>query len=114
MCFGASSTTVDEDNNCDSSIEVLVQEEWVTKLISIESIFTDFEDVDVCISQAADFVGLKEIPRYEVKTGELCDWIKKTQIDKGGERFLDHGTGSVILAIAAVTFGASLSVGELI
>ncbi|XWS10024.1 hypothetical protein CRYUN_Cryun39dG0040200 [Craigia yunnanensis] len=49
MCFGASSTTVDEDDNGDTSNEV------------------------------ADSVGLKEIPSYEVKTGEQYDWIKKTR-----------------------------------
>lgn len=48
--------------------------------IYIESIFPESEDVDVCISQAADSVGLKEIPSYEVKIGEQYDWIKKTQV----------------------------------
>ncbi|WRX15992.1 hypothetical protein QQP08_008479 [Theobroma cacao] len=126
MCFGASSTTVDEDNNCDTSKE------------------------------AVDSLGLKEIPSYEVKTGEQYDWIKKTQesfdsvevtegfwivpewktppdvqamniilnprlafgtgehsttrlcllllqrLIKGGECFLDYGTGSGILSIAAL------------
>ncbi|XVF04264.1 hypothetical protein REPUB_Repub05bG0067700 [Reevesia pubescens] len=154
MCFGASSTTMDEDDNFDTSNE-----------ICIESIFPEFEDVDVCISKAADSLGLTEMPSYEVKTGEQCDWIKKTQesfdpvevteglwivperktppdvqatniilnpglafgtgehpttrlcllllqrLIKGGERFLDYGTGSGILAIAALKFGASLSVG---
>ncbi|KAK8493151.1 hypothetical protein V6N13_121596 [Hibiscus sabdariffa] len=154
MCFGATSTTVDEDDNCDTSNE-----------ICIESIFPESEDVDVCISQAADSVGLKEKPSYEVETGEHYDWIKKTQesfdpvevseglwivpewktppdaeatniilnpglafgtgehpttrlcllllrrLIKGGEYFLDYGTGSGILAIAVLKFGASLSVG---
>ncbi|GMI63637.1 protein methyltransferase A [Hibiscus trionum] len=154
MCFGATSTTVDEDDNCDTSNE-----------ICIESIFPDSEDVGVCISQAADSVGLQEIPSYDVETGEHYDWIKKTQesfdpvevseglwivpewktpsdveatniilnpglafgtgehpttrlcllllqrLIKGGEYFLDYGTGSGILAIAALKFGASLSVG---
>ncbi|KAB2032541.1 hypothetical protein ES319_D05G381600v1 [Gossypium barbadense] len=133
--------------------------------ICIESIFPESEDVDVCISLAADSVGLKMIPSYEVKTGEHYDWIKKTQesfdpvevteglwivpvwktppdvkatniilnpglafgtgehpttrlcllllqrLIIGGERFLDYGTGSGILAIAALKFGASFSVG---
>ncbi|XVF78567.1 hypothetical protein PTKIN_Ptkin14bG0144600 [Pterospermum kingtungense] len=154
MCFGASSTTLDEDDNADTSNEIY-----------IESIFPESEDVDVCISRAADSVGLKEIPSYEVKTGEQYDWIKKTQesfdpvevteglwivpewktppdvqatniilnpglafgtgehpttrlcllllqrLIKGGEHFLDYGTGSGILAIAALKFGASSSVG---
>ncbi|XP_022733494.1 uncharacterized protein LOC111287303 [Durio zibethinus] len=154
MCFGASSTTVGELDNGDTSDE-----------ICIESIFPELEDVDVCISQAADSIGLKEIPSYEVKAGEQYDWIKQTQesfdpievtkrtldcpewktpqdvqatniilnpglafgtgehpttrlcllllqrLIKGGEHFLDYGTGSGILAIAALKFGASLSVG---
>ncbi|XVE50192.1 hypothetical protein DITRI_Ditri01bG0142300 [Diplodiscus trichospermus] len=154
MCFGASSTTVDEDENGDTSNE-----------ICIESIFPELDNVDVCISQAANSVGLKEIPSYEVKTGEQHDWIKKTQesfdpvevteglwivpewktppdvqatniilnpglafgtgehpttrlcllllqsLIKGGEHFLDYGTGSGILAIAGLKFGASSSVG---
>ncbi|MBA0867275.1 hypothetical protein Goshw_028907 [Gossypium schwendimanii] len=145
MCFGATSTTVDEDDNCDTSNE-----------ICIESIFPESEDVDVCILRASDSVGLKMIPSYEVKTGEHYDWIKKTQesfdpvevteglwivpvwktppdvkatniilnpglafgtgehpttrlcllllqrLIIGGERFLDYGTGSGILAIAAL------------
>ncbi|OMO53508.1 Ribosomal protein L11 methyltransferase [Corchorus olitorius] len=73
---------MDEDDNCDTS------------------------------NEAADSIGLKEIPSYEVKKGEHHDWIKKTQkLIKGGERFLDYGTGSGVLAIAALKFGASLSVG---
>ncbi|GLT69698.1 hypothetical protein SLA2020_418290 [Shorea laevis] len=152
--FGASSTSMDEDDNAKGADE-----------ICIDSIFPECEDVDASISQAADSIGLKEIPSYEVKMGEQYDWIKKTQesfdpvevteglwivpewktppvdqaaniilnpglafgtgehattklcllllrrLIKGGELFLDYGTGSGILAIAALKFGASLSVG---
>lgn len=37
--------------------------------------------MDVSLSQAADSIGLKEIPAYEVKMGKQCDWIRKTQVD---------------------------------
>ncbi|KAG8637161.1 ribosomal protein L11 methyltransferase isoform X2 [Manihot esculenta] len=132
LCFGASSTSIDEQDDCESSHE-----------IHIDSVFPQFQDVDVSLSQAADSIGLKEIPAYEVKMGKQCDWIRKTQdvratniildpglafgtgehpttklcllllrgLIKGGELFLDYGTGSGILAIAALKFGASLSVG---
>lgn len=152
--FGATSTSIDEDDESESSNE-----------ISIDSIFPESQDVDVSISRASNSIGLKETPSYEVKLGEQYDWIRKTQesfdpvevkeglwivpewktppvveamniilnpglafgtgehattklcllllhrLIKGGELFLDYGTGSGILAIAAVKFGASLSVG---
>ncbi|XP_022717156.1 uncharacterized protein LOC111275854 [Durio zibethinus] len=66
--FAASSTTMDEDDYGDTSNEICT-----------ESMFPEFENVYVCYSQSADSVGLKEISSYEVKTGELCEWIKKTQ-----------------------------------
>ncbi|XP_031266553.1 uncharacterized protein LOC116124937 [Pistacia vera] len=154
LCFGASSTSVDEEDGCESSDEIF-----------IDSIFPESEDVDTCISCAVDSIGLKEIPSYEVKIGDQYNWIQKTQesfhpvkvtkglwivpewrtppdgeatniilnpglafgtgehpttmlcllllqgLIKGGELFLDYGTGSGILAIAAIKFGAALSVG---
>ncbi|KAL5565284.1 hypothetical protein UlMin_028448 [Ulmus minor] len=154
LCFGASSTTIHEKDAGDTSNE-----------ICIDSIFPEDEDVSMCISHAADSIGLKQIPKYEVKLGDQYDWIKKTQesfnpvevteglwivpewttppdvqatniilnpglafgtgehpttklcllllhrLIRGGELFLDYGTGSGILAIAALKFGAALSVG---
>lgn len=154
LCFGASSTSVDEHDDDGNSDEIY-----------IDSIFPECEDVDGCILNAANSIGLKEIPHYEVKMGEQCDWIKKTQesfhpvevtkglwivpqwstppdvqstniilnpglafgtgehattklcllllrsLIKGGELFLDYGTGSGILGIAAIKFGAAMSVG---
>ncbi|EXC08471.1 hypothetical protein L484_009614 [Morus notabilis] len=154
LCFGANSTSIDEKDTDESSDE-----------ICINSIFPEGHDINSCISHAADSIGLKELPRYEVRVGEQYDWIKKTQesfnpvkvaeglwivpewktpldlqatniilnpglafgtgehattklcllllhgLIKGGEHFLDYGTGSGILAIAALKFGAALSVG---
>ncbi|KAF5730693.1 hypothetical protein HS088_TW19G00287 [Tripterygium wilfordii] len=154
LCFGASSTSMDEDDNREK-----------TDQIYIDSIFPESQDVAIRMSQAADSIGLKEVPSYEVKLGEKDYWVKTIQesfhpiniIDglwivpewmtppdvqatniilnpglafgtgdhpttqlcllllksfiKGGEVFLDYGTGSGILAIAALKFGAALSVG---
>ncbi|WCJ32198.1 ribosomal protein L11 methyltransferase-related [Euphorbia peplus] len=154
LCFGATSTSVDQQDDSDTSTQVC-----------IDSIFPECENVDMCLAQAADSIGLKKIPAYEVKIGQQYDWVRKTQesfhpvevtegvwivpewksppdagatniivnpglafgtgehpttklcllllrgMIKGGELFLDYGTGSGILGIAAVKFGASMSVG---
>ena len=49
--------------------------------ICISSIFPEGHNVSLSISHAADSIGLKEIPKYEVRVGEQYDWIKKTQVD---------------------------------
>lgn len=49
--------------------------------ICIDSIFPVSQEVSVCISQAADSIGLKEIPRYEVQMVEQYNWLQKTQVD---------------------------------
>ncbi|XP_008463688.2 uncharacterized protein LOC103501776 isoform X2 [Cucumis melo] len=132
LSFGASSTSVDEDCACGRSQEIYV-----------DSIFLDGQDVSKCISYAADSVGLKELPFYEVTIGDQHDWLKKSQdihatniilhpglafgtgehpttklclqllhsLVKGGEYFLDYGTGTGVLAIASLKFGAAFSVG---
>ncbi|RYR59798.1 hypothetical protein Ahy_A05g025782 isoform G [Arachis hypogaea] len=38
------------------------------------------EDINMSISHAADSIGLKEIPRYEVKIIEEDDWMKGAQL----------------------------------
>ncbi|MED6108333.1 hypothetical protein PIB30_022923 [Stylosanthes scabra] len=154
LSFGASSVTMNEDDVCPGTDEICVS-----------SIFLEGEDINTSISHAADSIGLKEIPRYEVKILEENDWMKGAQelfhpvevteglwvvpkwitppdsqamnivlnpglafgtgdhpttklcllllhdCIKGGEHILDYGTGTGILAIAALKFGASFAVG---
>ncbi|KAF8024097.1 hypothetical protein BT93_F1333 [Corymbia citriodora subsp. variegata] len=145
LCFGASSASMDEEDGSESSDE-----------ISIQTIYLPSEDVDASVSSAADSIGLKDIPEYDIEVCEQEDWVKKTQesfhpvevteglwiipewqtppnveatniilnpglafgtgehpttrlcllllhgLIKGGEHLLDYGTGSGILAIAAL------------
>ncbi|KAL4390704.1 hypothetical protein AHAS_Ahas03G0171700 [Arachis hypogaea] len=145
LSFGASSVTMNEDDVCSDTDEICVS-----------SIFLEGEDINMSISHAADSIGLKEIPRYEVKIIEEDDWMKGAQESfhpvevteglwvvpkwitppdiqamniilnpglafgtgdhpttklcllllhdciKGGEHILDYGTGTGILAIAAL------------
>ncbi|KAL6535980.1 hypothetical protein OROHE_012824 [Orobanche hederae] len=159
LCFGASSTTVDERDIHETGGKI-----WISSIFNVD------QDVKDCISKAADSVGLKELPDYRVEMHDHTDWIKLTQesfhpakikeglwvvpewrnppdlqainiilnpglafgtgehpttklcllllhrLIKGGELFLDYGTGSGVLAIAALKcgttqFGAELSVG---
>ncbi|CAG7892601.1 unnamed protein product [Brassica rapa] len=168
LCFGASSVAVDEDDDDDDDEEdedVTSGSSLASKEICIESIFPVNEEVKMCISQAADSIGLKEIPKFKVEMGDEQDWVTKNQesfqpveiaerlwivpewisppvaegvniilnpglafgtgehpttklcllllqsLIKGGEAFLDYGTGSGILAIAALKFGAASSAG---
>ncbi|KAL3813244.1 hypothetical protein ACJIZ3_014512 [Penstemon smallii] len=154
MFFGASSTTVDEQDSSEMDEEI-----WISSTFDLS------QDVKDCISRAADSVGFKDIPNYEVEMHDHTDWIKQSQesfhpveiteglwvvpewrnppdleainiilnpglafgtgehpttrlcllllqrVITGGEYFLDYGTGSGVLAIAALKFGAELSVG---
>lgn len=48
--------------------------------IWIGSTFDVDQGVEECISRAANSVGLKEIPNYQVKKQDHIDWIKQTQV----------------------------------
>lgn len=48
--------------------------------ICIESIFPVNEEVKMCISQAANSIGLKEIPKFKVEMGDEQDWVSKNQV----------------------------------
>ncbi|CAN6842252.1 unnamed protein product [Brassica oleracea] len=180
LCFGASSVAVDEDDDDEEDEDVTSGSSLASKEICIESIFPVNEEVKMCISQAANSIGLKEIPKFKVEMGDEQDWVTKNQASllscitllvhvlqesfqpieiaerlwivpewtsppvaegvniilnpglafgtgehpttklcllllqsliKGGEAFLDYGTGSGILAIAALKFGAASSAG---
>ncbi|CAH8360293.1 unnamed protein product [Eruca vesicaria subsp. sativa] len=167
LCFGASSVAVDEydEEEEEEEEDVTSESSLASREICIESIFPVHEEVKMCISQAANSIGLKEIPKFNVELGDEQDWITKNQelfqpveiaerlwivpewtsppvaeavniilnpglafgtgehpttklcllllqsLIKGGEAFLDYGTGSGILAIAALKFGAASSAG---
>ncbi|KAH0896822.1 hypothetical protein HID58_046390 [Brassica napus] len=172
LCFGASSVAVDEDDDDEEDEDVTSGSSLASKEICIESIFPVNEEVKMCISQAANSIGLKEIPKFKVEMGDEQDWracitllvhvlqesfqpieiaerlwivpewtsppvaegvniilnpglafgtgehpttklclLLLQSLIKGGEAFLDYGTGSGILAIAALKFGAASSAG---
>ncbi|KAJ8459037.1 hypothetical protein OPV22_031963 [Ensete ventricosum] len=154
LCFGASSTSMDELSDSHDLDEI-----WITCIFAVN------QDVHTCISHAIGSIGLNYGPNYEVSVGEECDWVKGVQetfhpvevtaglwivpkwreppdlqatnifldpgmafgtgehpttklclmllrkLLHGGEQFLDYGTGSGILGIAAVKMGAASSIG---
>lgn len=68
LCFGASSTSIDEQDSYDQNEE-----------ICISSIYAISQDVHKSILHAADSIGLKDTPSYEVVMAYHSDWIKETQ-----------------------------------
>ncbi|KAL2461533.1 Mitogen-activated protein kinase 4 [Abeliophyllum distichum] len=58
----------------------------MTNIIWISSIFTVSQDVKECISLAVDFVGLKEIPSYEVEMHDQTDLVDEPKIASLVER----------------------------
>ncbi|GER53844.1 ribosomal protein L11 methyltransferase-related [Striga asiatica] len=159
LCFGATSTTVDEQDDHGDDEKAKLSHIWISSTFNVD------QDVKNCVVRASDSVGLKELPIYKVEIHDHTDWIKQTQesfhpveikeglwivpewrnppdleainiilnpglafgtgehpttklcllllhrLIKGGEKFLDYGTGSGVLAIAALKFGAEFSVG---
>ncbi|XP_058221594.1 uncharacterized protein LOC131331578 isoform X2 [Rhododendron vialii] len=85
LCFGASSTSMDEDDDEDNDAE-------------------DLQATNIILNPGFAF-GTGEHP-----TTKLCLLLLRSLV-KGGELFLDYGTGSGILAIAAIKFGAAFSIG---
>ncbi|RYQ85050.1 hypothetical protein Ahy_B10g104532 isoform D [Arachis hypogaea] len=61
------------------SLSALTEQKLTRRKICVSSIFLEGEDINMSISHAADSIGLKEIPRYEVKIIEEDDWMKGAQ-----------------------------------
>jgi len=47
---------------------------------SITALFTAGDDVGEAIAMAANSVGLKQMPLYEVKELEDCDWVLEVEV----------------------------------
>lgn len=57
------------------------------------------EEVKMCISLAADSIGLKEMPKFKVEMGDEHDWITKNQVS------LELTRGSIsVIALRSVSF----------
>ncbi|CAM8951283.1 unnamed protein product [Rhodiola kirilowii] len=114
LCFGANSTSVDEIDNHEANSEVC-----------ITCTFSESQDVDACISLAARSVGLNTLPSYSesfhpVQIIEGVWIVPEWQIPPVTESHamniilnpgLAFGTGSGVLAIASLKFGAASCVG---
>ncbi|XP_073027449.1 uncharacterized protein [Primulina eburnea] len=107
MCFGASSTTIDLQDDHDSDKEESFHPVEITEGIWIVPEWRSPPNpwaINIILNPGLAF-GTGEHP-----TTKLCLLLLHQSI-KGGESFLDYGTGSGILAIAALKFGADLAVG---
>ncbi|GMN54479.1 hypothetical protein TIFTF001_023612 [Ficus carica] len=107
LCFGASSTTIDEKDADESSDEesfnpikvtdgLWIVPEWKTA--------PDLQATNIILNPGLAF------GTGEHATTKLCLLLLHGLIE-GGELFLDYGTGSGILAIVALKIGAAFSVG---
>ncbi|KAL4201301.1 hypothetical protein AMTRI_Chr02g258040 [Amborella trichopoda] len=65
LCFGASSASIDDGDGDPDDAKICVT-----------SFFEECQDVAGCISHAADSIGMKETPSYEVINGKEQDWVK--------------------------------------
>lgn len=50
--------------------------------VCITCTFSETEDLNACISLAANSIGLTTLPSYLVEKGEQYEWIKKTQVGR--------------------------------
>ncbi|KAJ0982933.1 hypothetical protein J5N97_011188 [Dioscorea zingiberensis] len=107
LCFGACSASVDELSSYEDFDEENFHPIEVTDGLWIVPKWRtppDLEATNIILNPGLAF-GTGEHP-----TTKLCLLLLKHSI-KGGEHFLDYGTGSGVLGIAAVKMGAASSVG---
>ncbi|XP_058072368.1 uncharacterized protein LOC131221206 isoform X3 [Magnolia sinica] len=107
LCFGASSVSMYEAESCENIDEEMFQPVKVTDGLWIIPEWATPPDVqakNIILNPGLAF-GTGEHP-----TTKLCLLLLHGLI-RGGEYFLDYGTGSGILGIAALKMGAALSVG---
>lgn len=57
----------------------------------------------MCISQAANSIGLKEIPKFNVEMGDEQDWITKNQVSFN----FNKGESISVIASPSVSFKIS-------
>ncbi|PKA52579.1 hypothetical protein AXF42_Ash001560 [Apostasia shenzhenica] len=107
LCFGASSVSMDDKSSSDNpSEETFVPIEiknglWIVPKWRCAPV----QDATNIILNPGLAFGTGEHP-----TTKLCLLLLHGMI-KGGEKFLDYGTGSGVLGIAALKMGAELSIG---
>ncbi|XP_002983178.2 uncharacterized protein LOC9654635 [Selaginella moellendorffii] len=170
MCFGATSCSIEDANKEEEEKDGPVPWQagdsrsfWSKSCIT--AMFGGDVDVSEVFALAADTLGLKEVPKYELKIIHECDWLQQVKDSfqpvqvlprfwivpewctppdseatniilnpglafgtgehpttklclkwlhksvRSGDNILDYGTGSGILAIAALKMGASHAVG---
>ncbi|XP_064981375.1 uncharacterized protein LOC103997648 isoform X2 [Musa acuminata AAA Group] len=107
LCFGASSTSMDELSDSHDLDEETFHPVEVTAGLWIVPKWReppDLQATNIFLDPGMAF-GTGEHP-----TTKLCLMLLRKLLH-GGEQFLDYGTGSGILGIAAVKMGAAASIG---
>ncbi|XP_040986231.1 ribosomal protein L11 methyltransferase isoform X2 [Juglans microcarpa x Juglans regia] len=107
LCFGASSTSMDEEDAFENSDKESFHPVEVTEGIWVVPEWRTPPNIwatNIILNPGLAF-GTGEHP-----TTKMCLLLLHSLI-RGGELVLDYGTGSGVLAIAALKFGAALSVG---
>lgn len=87
MCFGASSVSIEdasfgephEQGLLDGPVPWEPQKRGFWNQNCITALFPAENNVSECLALAADSIGLKEIPKYEVTKRECHDWVQKVQ-----------------------------------